>query len=175
MRIEALNETTTAAEIDSEVKSLLSAAFAGDFTAEDWDHAQGGMRWIGSLADEVVAHGAVVARRMWIDGKEVNVGYVEAIAVLPKYWRQGFGTILMKEITNYCEVNFELSMLSTDEKGFYRTHGWREFPGKSFVLRGENITRSADEDAGLMYLSKTGIELLETSTVLCEERFGDSW
>jgi len=175
MRIEALTETTATAAIDSKVKSLLSAAFAGDFTPEDWDHFQGGPRWIGFLADEVVAHGAVVPRRMWIDEVEISVGYVEAIAVLPKYWRQGLGTILMKEITNYCEVNFELSMLSTDEKGFYRTHGWRDFPGKSFILRGENITRSEDEDAGLMYLSRTGMELLDTSTVLCEERIGDSW
>ena len=81
----------------------------------------------------------------------------------------------MEEITRYCGENFALSMLSTDEKDFYRPHGWIDFPGMSFVRIGGEGRRSADEDAGLMYLSTQRIELNEMSIVMCEERSGDAW
>jgi len=175
MHIEILRDEELTPELIGATKSLLSEAFEGDFSDEDWGHAFGGTRFIGTLDERVIAHGAVVARRIWIDDLEMNVGYVEAIAVSPEHWRKGFGKKLMAEITRYCGENFALSMLSTDEKDFYRPHGWIDFPGKSFVRIGGEERRSADEDAGLMYLSTEGIELSEMSTAVCEERLGDAW
>ncbi len=175
MHIEILRDEELTPELIDATKSLLSEAFEGDFSDEDWEHAFGGTRFIGTLDERVIAHGAVVARRIWIDDRVLNAGYVEAIAVSPKHWRQGFGTEMMAEITRYCAENFTLSMLSTDEKGFYRPHGWIDFPGKSFVRIGGEKRRSADEDAGLMYLSTEGAELSEMSTAVCEERSGDAW
>ena len=174
MNIELLAGTLESA-LEGRLRKLLDLAFEGDFSAEDWEHTHGGSRFIGALADEVIAHGAVVPRRMWLDGKEMIVGYVEAIAVAPQHWRKGFGSNLMEAITRHCQDTFELSMLSTDEKEFYRRYGWRDFPGSSQILIEGEVTRSADEDEGLMYLSSGSIVLSTASTILCEARSGDAW
>jgi GNAT superfamily N-acetyltransferase len=50
---------------------------------------------------------------MFIDGQVVTLSYVQAIAVLPVYCWQGFGTQLMTQITQFCYDNYHLS---ADEK-----------------------------------------------------------
>lgn len=78
-------------EIDSEtestIKALLDLAFEDDFSLEDWEHTFGGQYFIGYLDGTIIAQGSVVPRKMFIDGQEMIVGYVEAIGVLPANWR----------------------------------------------------------------------------------------
>ena len=81
----------------------------------------------------------------------------------------------MEAITSHCQDTFEFSMLSTVEKEFYIRCGWRDFPGSSQILIEGEVTRSADEDEGLMYLSSGSIVLSTSSTILCESRSGDAW
>lgn len=162
-------------ETISSVRSLLELAYDGDFSSEDWEHTLGGQYFIGSLEDTIVAHGSVVARNMFIDGEALTVGYVEAIAVLPTYWRQGFGTQLMTQITKFCNNNYELSMLSTDEKKFYEKLGWRQFLGQSFVKHDELEVRTAEEDNGLMFLPGKNCEITQILRATCLPRIGDDW
>jgi predicted acetyltransferase len=75
---------------------------------------------------------------------------VQVIAVLPAYRLQGFGTQLMKQITQFWYDNYQLSTLSTDEKQFCEKLGWRQFLGECFVINGESEVRTAEEDDGLM-------------------------
>jgi GNAT superfamily N-acetyltransferase len=100
---------------------------------------------------------------------------VEAVAVLPAYWRQGFGTQLMKQITQFCYDNYEISMLSTDEKHFYKKLGWRQFQGESFVRNGESEIRTVEEDEGLMLLPGKNCGTNEIRRAICEPRSGDDW
>ncbi|NCX77013.1 MAG: GNAT family N-acetyltransferase, partial [Actinobacteria bacterium] len=99
-----------------------------------------------------MAHGAVTYRPIQFDGIEESTGYVEAIAVDPDYWRKGIGTALMKEITSICLKSYQISMLSTGEKEFYRRLGWIDFVGESYIDLGNEVIRSEEEDEGLMYL-----------------------
>lgn len=161
--------------LEGRLRYLLDLAFEGDFSIEDWEHTHGGARLIGTLEEKVIAHGAVVPRRMWLDEKEVIVGYVEAIAVAPQHWRNGHGSRLMEAITRHCDENFSFAMLSTGEKEFYRKFGWRDFPGSSQILIEGKVTSSADEDEGLMYLSSRSIAISSASVILCEARSGDAW
>ena len=119
----------------SSIRLLLELAYDGDLSSEDWEHTLGGQYFLGLRDDIIIAHGSVVSRKMFIDGRALTAGYVEAVAVLPAYWRQGFGTQLMTQITQFCYDNYELSMLSTDEKHFYKKLGWRQFRGESFAPR----------------------------------------
>jgi aminoglycoside 2'-N-acetyltransferase I len=112
---------------------------------------------------------------MFIDGRALTAGYVEAVAVLPAYWRQGFGTQLMTQITQFCYDNYELSMLSTDEKYFYKKLGWRQFQGESFVRNGESEIRTVEEDDGLMFLPGKNCGTNEIRRAICEPRSGDDW
>jgi len=159
----------------SSTKSLLELAYDGDFSVEDWEHTLGGQYFIDFLDDTIIAHGSVVSRNMFINGGALTVGYVEAVAVLPSYWQQGFGTQLMKQITQFCYNNYELSMLSTDEKQFYEKLGWQQFQGESFVRNGESEVRTVEEDDGLMLLFGKNGGLSEIWRAVCQPRSGDDW
>lgn len=162
-------------KVESEILNLLKDAFEGDFSEEDWQHSLGGVRLIGFMNEEIVAHGAVVPRAVRIDDVEEIIGYVEAIAVDPRFWRQGIGTALMEEITKICKSQYQFSMLSTGEKDFYRRSGWVDFKGESYVDLGEKVVRSEEEDEGLMYLGVGKYLNVSPLKVVCKSRSGDSW
>ena len=168
-------ESSLFSEFNIAVHELLLSAFEGDFSEEDWQNSLGGLRLIGFLNEEIVAHGAVVPRVVRIDDVEENIGYVEAIAVAPRFWRQGIGTALMEEITKICKSQYQFSMLSTGEKDFYRRFGWVDFKGESYVDLGERVVRSEEEDEGLMYLGVGNYLNVSPLKVICKSRSGDAW
>ena len=157
------------------LRKLLSEAFEDDFSDEDWQHTYGGVRFLGHFDGHLISHGAVVPRKMQVDGASMLVGYVEGIAVSPGFQRKGFGSLLMEEITSYCKSDFRLSMLSTDEKVFYERQNWLDFQGNSYVLKDGVEIRSEDEDEGLMYLLGLHQFTDYPRKVVCEARVGDAW
>ena len=157
------------------IRNLLKGAFEGDFSTEDWEHTFGGIRFLGYFEDELIAHGAVVPRKINIDGQLSRVGYVEGIAVAPTHWRRGFGSFLMEEISKTCRSDFEISMLSTDRKVFYKKHGWLDFEGSSYVAKDGAVIRTVDEDEGLMYLPGVSRDEAGPKKIICESRNGDAW
>lgn len=166
-------------DVDSDtelsIRALLDLAYEGDFSSEDWEHTFGGKYFIGYLGDTIIAHGSVVPRNMFIDGEAMTVGYVEAIAVLPSHWRQGFGTQLMQQITKFCQDTYGLSMLSTDENQFYKRLGWRQFQGESFARTGDLEVPTFEEDEGLMLHYGKGSQVRQIQRAVCESRSGDDW
>lgn len=171
MRFQSIDDP----DLRQEVQTLLDLAYEGDFAPEDWEHANGGVHFLGYVDDELVAHGAVVSRLMDIADATLAVGYVEAVAVHPAVQGNGLGTTLMRAITEHCASKFEVSMLSTDEHVFYARLGWRRFIGESYVRTFEGVRRTQDEDGGLMMLlPDTHLPLL-TSMVICNDRPGDAW
>ena len=162
-------------ELESSIRDLLDLAYEGDFSSEDWEHTLGGQHFIGFLENTIIAHGAVVPRPMTINGTNLTVGYVEAIAVLPSQWRHGFGTQLMKVVTQFCHDNYEISMLSTDENQFYERVGWTQFQGESFVKKSDMEVRTAEEDESLMFLPGKKSEITQIQRAMCDARSGDSW
>lgn len=161
--------------ISFSLQNLLNGAFEGDFSKEDWEHTFGGIRFLGYFQDELIAHGAVVPRKIHVDGQLLLVGYVEGIAVVPTYRRQGFGSSLMGEISKTCRSEFEISMLSTDEKVFYKRHGWLDFEGSSYVAKDGAVIRTDDEDEGLMYLPGLRRDKAGPKEIICQSRNGDAW
>ena len=161
--------------IEADLLKLMSDAFEGDFSDEDWQHTHGGIRFLGYLGNELIGHGAVISRSMKVDGEETKVGYVEAIAIDPRHWRQGYGSRLISEITLYCRSQFSFSMLSTGERAFYRKYGWLDFEGESFILQGEDEVRSKEEDEGLMYLFGIDAVVQAPRKIVCDFRAGDAW
>lgn len=174
-KITQITDTELDPELESRLQELLRLAFEEDFSTEDWDHTFGGIRFLGYLEGRLIAHGAVVKRWMEVDGLRMPVGYVEGIAVNPVNWRSGFGSLLMAEITAYCKSEFELSMLSTDEKDFYRKHGWTDFLGNSYVIKNGIESPTFDENEGLMCLHASNQGKHGPRKVVCESRSGDSW
>jgi len=159
----------------SSIRFLLELACDGDFRAEDWKHTLGGQYFIGFLDETIIAQGSVIWRSIYSHERALTVGYVEAIAVLPSYWRQGFGTQLMERISLFYYSNYELSMLSTDEKTFYEKLGRQQFRGESFVRNGKFDVRTVEEDDGLMLFFGKNCGLGEIQRAVCRPPSGDEW
>ena len=160
----------------SELRDLLEAAFAGDFSDEDWAHTFGGTRAL--LLDEdkgaLLAHASVVPRRLWVNEAEIEAGYVEAVAVRPDQQRRGLGTRIMRALEPALD-RFPLCALSTSSHAFYTRFGWRRWRGPSWVRNAAGTRRrSQGEDGGILVRPTDGAMLL-TGAICCEARIGDDW
>jgi aminoglycoside 2'-N-acetyltransferase I len=163
----------------TELRTLLYLAFGDDdFSSDDWDHAVGGMHFIGTLDRAMVAHASVVTRELHVDERAMRTGYVEGVAVAEEIRRQGYGHSVMAEATRYIESSFELGALSAAEdiQPLYGGLGWRLWRGPLAVIV-EGVPRPTPEDEG-------GVMVLETpttgpldvqATLSCDWRAGDVW
>ncbi|MDT5258310.1 MAG: aminoglycoside 2-N-acetyltransferase, partial [Mycobacterium sp.] len=86
-------------DLDSETRQgvwqMVTAAFAGDFTENDWEHALGGMHALIWRHGAIIAHAAVVQRRLLYRGVALRCGYVEGFAVREDCRGQGLAHALM--------------------------------------------------------------------------------
>ena len=158
-----------------EIRSLAEDAFDDGFSDNDWHHTLGG--WHVLARDEaLVAHAAVVERVLEVGGSAVRAGYVEGVATTPTRQGEGLGSLVMQRVRQLLEASFELGALSTGRHAFYERLGWERWRGPTFVRRGADIVRTADEDDGIMVLrygSTSGLDL--TLPISCETRPGDDW
>lgn len=68
---------------------MVSAAFGDDFTDTDWEHALGGMHALIWHHGAIIAHAAVIQRRVMYRDSALRCGYVEGVAVREDYRGQG--------------------------------------------------------------------------------------
>jgi aminoglycoside 2'-N-acetyltransferase I len=169
MVIETL-KTDINRELSEKIKSMLHRAYEGDFSEEDWEHTLGGVRYLGWIGDSLIANGSICSRTIWLNDIEIYVGYIEAIAVEPKFWSKGYGTQLMQLISIDTLSAYSVSMLFTSEKGFYRQVGWTDFRGESFVKLSDKEVRTANDDQGLMFLGSDADYLTRIIKVVYESR-----
>lgn len=164
-----------AAELD-EIRALLDAAFDGGLEETDVQHALGGMHVLVRVDGRLVAHGAVVARRLLHGDRSLRTGYVEAVAVAPTHRRQRLGHTVMAELERIIRGGYELGALSASEDGagLYRARGWRCWPGTASVVGPRGIEPCPEEDGAVHVLPGTA-ELDWTGDLACDWRDGDVW
>ena len=63
------------------IRRLVEGAFDGHFDETDWEHTLGGLHALVAEDDTIVAHGAVVQRRLLHGDRALRTGYVEGVAV----------------------------------------------------------------------------------------------
>ena len=159
------------------VRALLDAAFAGDFSDDDWAHALGGTHALVEAGGAVVAHASVVPRVLAVGTQPVRAGYVEAVAVLPARRGEGLGTAVMRAIGEVIAREYELGTLSSGVWRFYVGLGWERWRGPTWVRHPHGrLERSPADDDSLMILrtpTSPPIDLFATLT--CDARPGDAW
>jgi aminoglycoside 2'-N-acetyltransferase I len=168
------------ADLDDEVRqasrALVFEAFGDRFTRDDWDHATGGWRIVLLDGSAVVAHAAVVPRRLMVGRSPVAAGYVEAVATRRELQGTGAGSAVMAAVAGVIGSEFELGALSTSRTSFYARLGWESWRGPSYVRNGSVVLRTAEEDAGLMVLRFGELADVDlTSSITCDSRAGDDW
>ncbi|MFI5826749.1 GNAT family N-acetyltransferase [Streptomyces sp. NPDC051578] len=141
-----------------EVRALLDAAFGGDFTDEDFEHALGGMHTLVYEGAQLVAHGSVVQRRVLHRGRALRTGYVEAVAVRADRRRCGMGSAVMAGLEAVIARAYVLGALSAsqDGAGLYLGRGWSVWPGQIGALAPQGAVRLPEEEGSTYVWSPPG-------------------
>ena len=152
-------------------RALCDASYS-DFNDEAWAHALGGMHALVAEDGAPVAHGALVLRRLLVDGQWRRCGYIEAVAVRPELRRRGLGGGVMAELEALAPA-YDLLALCSSSAGrpLYESRGWSLWRGSTSALTPDGIVATPDEDS--IYVRATGIDL--DAPITCDWREGDLW
>lgn len=168
------------ADLDGETREdarrMVIEAFDGEFSDADWEHALGGMHAFICQRGALIAHAAVVQRRLLYRDTALRCGYVEGVAVREDWRGQGLATALMDAVEQVLRGAYQLGALSASEAGrhIYTARGWLPWRGPTSVLAPDGVTRTPDDDNGLFVLP-VSIELDPTAEITCDWRDGDVW
>jgi len=162
------------------VRALCDAAFEGDFGSDfsddDWEHTLGGVHALRFEGDRLVAHAAVVARRLLHGGRALRTGYVEAVAVAADRRRRGHGAAVMQALHPYVERGYALGALATSDDGapLYAALGWSRWQGPTAALSPHGVRPTPDAD-GAIFVRTATARLDPALPLVCDWRDGDVW
>lgn len=157
------------------IRTLLDDAFDGEFSDDDWDHGLGGVHALLVEEGRLIAHGAVVQRRLLHEGRSLRVGYVESVAVAREHRRQGLASEVMAVLESHAPA-FDVLALSASDRGaaLYESRGWQRWRGPTSVLAPEGVRRTPEEDGGV-YVLPGRADLDLDRGLACDWREGDVW
>ncbi|MCV7088688.1 GNAT family N-acetyltransferase [Mycobacterium interjectum] len=168
------------ADLDGEtrqrVREMVTAAFAGDFTDDDWEHTLGGMHALIWQHGAIIAHAAVIQRRLFYGQHALRCGYVEGVAVREDRRGQGLVHALLDGVEQVIRGAYEVGAASSSHaaRGVYTARGWLPWRGPTSVLAPTGPVRTPDDDGGV-YVLPVGISLDTSAALACDWRAGDVW
>jgi aminoglycoside 2'-N-acetyltransferase I len=168
------------ADLDSETRQdvcrMVTAAFAGGFTEDDWEHALGGMHALIWRHGAIIAHAAVVQRRLFYRGDALRCGYVEGVAVREDCRGQGLVHALLDGVEQVVRGAYQVGALSSSVRArrVYAARGWLPWRGPTSVLAPTGPVRTPDDD-GTIFVLPVGITLDTSADLMCDWRAEDVW
>ena len=152
-------------------RALCFASF-DPFSEEDWSHALGGEHALVHDDGVLVAHGAIVLRRLLVDGRWVRCGYVEAVAVDEAHRGRGHGHAVMAVLEGLAP-GYDLLGLCASRAGrpLYESRGWLRWRGPTSALTPDGVVATPDEDS--IYVLGQPLDL--DAPITCDWREGDLW
>jgi len=168
------------ADLDGETRQgvyhMVTAAFAGDFTDDDWEHALGGMHALIWRHGAIIAHAAVIQRRLIYRGTALRCGYVEGVAVREDCRGQGLVHALLDGCEQVIRGAYQIGAVSSSAQArrVYTARGWLAWRGPTSVLAPTGPTRTPDDD-GAVFVLPVGISLDTSAELMCDWRAGDVW
>ena len=166
-------------DLDDETREdahrMLLDAFA-DFSDADWEHALGGMHALICVRGALIAHGAVVQRRMIHGGAALRCGYLEAVAVREDWRGQGLATAVMDALEQVLRGAYDMGALCSSDAGrnLYVSRGWSPWQGRTSTLTPSGVIPTPDDDDSIFVLP-VGVQLDTTGDITCDWRDGDAW
>jgi aminoglycoside 2'-N-acetyltransferase I len=164
------------ADTAGNARALLVRAHAGDFSDSDWEHTLGGMHALIVHRGTLIAHGAVVQRRLLYRGTALRCGYVEGVAVDEDWRGQGLGGAVMDALEQVIRGAYRVGALSASGAGrrLYRPRGWLPWRGPTAVLSPGGPVRTPDDD-GSVFALPVDVDLDPGEDLTCDGRDGDVW
>lgn len=157
-------------------RQMLDEAYAGEFTDTDWEHTLGGMHAIIVHRGSLIAHAAVIQRRLLYAGIALRCGYVEAVAVQEDWRGQGLAGAVLDAAEQVVKGAYHVGALSASGAGerLYRPRGWRNWRGPTWALSPDGPLRTPDDD-GNIFVLPVEVDLDPTQSLSCDWRDGDVW
>ncbi|WP_448414199.1 GNAT family N-acetyltransferase [Mycolicibacterium sp. XJ1819] len=167
-------------ETRDDARRMVITAFDGEFTDADWEHSLGGMHAVIFDHGAVIAHAAVVQRRLLYRDIPLRCGYLEAVAVREDWRGQGLARAVMDAVEQVLRGAYQVGALSASEAGrpIYEARGWLPWRGPTSVLAPVGVTRTPDDDSALFVLPVNlpdGLALDPTAEITCDWRDGEVW
>jgi aminoglycoside 2'-N-acetyltransferase I len=124
----------------------------------------------------IIAHAAVVQRRLLYRGNALRCGYVEGVAVREDFRGQGLVHALMDGAEQVIRGAYQMGAVSSSDvaRGIYATRGWLPWRGPTSVLAPTGPTRTPGDD-GAVFVLPVGISLDTSADLMCDWRAGDVW
>ncbi len=147
IRTEDLNAATRAA--------IIAVCIAAT-QEEDFKHLfsyipSGGRHFLAYHGAELVSHAVVTTRWLQTEGGPIlRTAYVDAVATLPAYQGQGFGSAVMRHLAQNL-ADYEIACLETERPRFYERLGWELWRGALAGRRGQSLIPTP-EQTGIMIL-----------------------
>lgn len=148
----------------------------------DWDHTLGGLHTMvwdsdsDSGGDRLIAHGAVVQRRLIHAGRALRTGYVEALGVHPDHRGRGHGRTVMGVLERVIAAAYDLGALSArpGTAPYWQDRGWQPWQGRTWALTPMGIARTEEWDS-TVHILPGPVPLDTTGELVCDWRDGDIW
>lgn len=153
-------------------------AFAGALTDTDWDHALGGMHALIWRHGAIIAHAAVVQRRLVHRGTALRCGYVEAVAVHEDFRGQGLAIAVLDACEQVIRGAYPVGALSSSDRGrrLYAQRGWLPWRGPTATLAPAGVTRTPQYDGTVFVLPvDSRVDVDPEQELACDWRDGDVW
>ena len=141
-RTEDLNAATRA--------SIIEVCIAAH-QEEDFKHLfsyipAGGRHFLACRGPELVSHAVVTTRWLQPEGQPVlKTAYVDAVATLPAYQGQGYGSALMQHLAKSIP-DYAIACLETERPGFYARLGWEAWRPRRAKRAGRDTDAGANGD-----------------------------
>jgi aminoglycoside 2'-N-acetyltransferase I len=160
----------------AQMRALFAAAWEEGFSQEDWDHTFGGLHVLRRVDGELVAHGAIAERTLWLDDEPLRAGYLEAVATWPEHQGRGHGSAVMEALDAIVREDYELGGLSTGRRSFYERLGWLLWRGRLAVRTPEGDVPTVFESGAVLVLPTPRFPDPDLdATLVCDLRSGDDW
>lgn len=154
-------------------RALCDASY-DEFGDADWEHALGGMHALVVEDGVLVAHGAVVLRRLLHGGRALRCGYVEAVATDPDHRRRGHADAVMAALEALAPAYDVLALCSSRAgRTLYESRGWSLWRGPTSALTPDGLWPTPDEDSIYVLGGPAGLDL--DAPITCDWREGDLW
>ena len=167
-------------DLDSETRQrvcqMVTAAFAGDFSDDDWEHTLGGMHALIWRHGAIIAHAAVIQRRLLYRGDALRCGYIEAVAVREDCRGQGLVHALLDGCEQVIRGAYQVGAVSSSAlaRRVWSARGWLPWRGPTSVLAPTGPARTPDDD-GAVFVLPVGVGLDTSAGLMCDWRGGDVW
>jgi aminoglycoside 2'-N-acetyltransferase I len=134
----------------------------------------GGRHFMAYAGDALVSHAVVTKRWLWIAGnRRLLTAYVDAVATLPAFQGQGYGTAVMGLLATGIE-DYDIACLETERPTFFERLGWELWRGPLAGVRASQVIPTPGQQ-GIMILRLGRTPDLDLDGALTIEYDGRIW